>query len=43
MESICHEDFFGWTGVDPTTDSFYDAIRFLMDQLGITEEDVLGG
>ena len=43
MESICHEDFFGWTGVDPTTDSFYDAVRFLMDQLGITEEDVLGG
>ncbi len=41
--SLCHEDFYNWTGVDPTTDSFYDAVRFLMDQLGITEEDVLGG
>jgi hypothetical protein len=41
--SLCSEEFYNWTGVDPTTDGFYDSVRFLMDQLGITEEDVLGG
>jgi phosphonate transport system substrate-binding protein len=41
--SLCSEEFYNWTGVDPTTDGFYDAVRFLKDQLGITEEDVLGG
>lgn len=43
VASICGEDFYNWTGIDPTTDSFYDSVRFLMDTLGISEEDVLGG
>lgn len=43
LESICGEEFYNWTGIEPTTDSFYDPVRFLMDTLGITEEDVLGG
>jgi phosphonate transport system substrate-binding protein len=43
LASICSEDFYNWTGVDPTNDSFYDAVRFLMSTLGITEEDILGG
>jgi phosphonate transport system substrate-binding protein len=43
LASICGEDFYNWTGIDPTTDSFYDAIRFLMAELGISEEDVFGG
>lgn len=43
MESICNEDFNNWSGVSPQGDSFYDAVRFMMDTLGITEEDVLGG
>ncbi|MGD8806874.1 MAG: PhnD/SsuA/transferrin family substrate-binding protein [Chloroflexota bacterium] len=43
MQSICSEEFYNWTGVEPVTDSFYDPVRFLMDQLGITAEDVLGG
>ncbi|MFN2190132.1 MAG: PhnD/SsuA/transferrin family substrate-binding protein [Candidatus Promineifilaceae bacterium] len=43
MESICNQDFYNWTGVEPVSDSYYDAVRFLMDTLGITEEDVLGG
>lgn len=43
MESICHEDFYNWTEVTSVDDSFYDAVRFLMETLGITEEDVLGG
>jgi phosphonate transport system substrate-binding protein len=42
MESICNEDFNNWSGVSPQGDSFYDAIRFMMDTLGITEEEVLG-
>lgn len=41
--SLCSDDFYNWTGLEATTDSFYDPVRFLMDQLGITEEDVLGG
>jgi phosphonate transport system substrate-binding protein len=43
MASICSEEFYNWTGIDATTDSFYDPVRFLMDQLGISEEDVFGG
>jgi len=43
MESICHEDFYNWTAVTSVDDSFYDAVRFLMETLGITAEDVLGG
>jgi phosphonate transport system substrate-binding protein len=43
MESICSDEFYNWTGIDPASDNFYDAIRFLMSSLGITEEDVFGG
>ncbi len=43
MASICSEEFYNWTGIEQTTDSFYDPVRFLMDTLGISEEDVLGG
>lgn len=42
-ESICSEEFYNWTGLEPVTDSFYDPVRSAMDALGITEEDVLGG
>jgi phosphonate transport system substrate-binding protein len=43
MASICGEQFYNWTGLEPVADSFYDPVRLLMDTLGITEEDVLGG
>ncbi len=43
MASICSDEFYNWTGVAPVSDNFYDPVRFLMDQLGITEESVLGG
>ncbi len=43
LQSICSEEFYNWTGLEPVTDGFYDSVRFLMDSLGITEEDVLGG
>jgi phosphonate transport system substrate-binding protein len=42
-DSICAENQYGWTGLEAVSDSFYDATRTLMEQLGITEEDVLGG
>ena len=42
-ESICSEEFYNWTGLEPVTDSFYDPVRSAMDFLGITEEDILGG
>jgi phosphonate transport system substrate-binding protein len=42
-ESICSEDFYSWTGVEPVPDSFYDPVRILMEELGISEEDVFGG
>lgn len=41
--SICSDDFYAWTGIEPVNDSFYDPVRSAMETLGITEEDVLGG
>ncbi len=43
MQSICSEEFYNWTGISPVSDSFYDPVRFLMDTLGISADDVLGG
>lgn len=42
LESICSEDFYNWTGLEPVADRFYDPVRSLMSILGISEEDVLG-
>jgi phosphonate transport system substrate-binding protein len=42
-ESICAEEFYGWTGLEQVGDSFYDPVRTAMELLGITEEDILGG
>jgi phosphonate transport system substrate-binding protein len=39
-QSICNEDFYGWTGVEPVQDSFYDPVRSLITTLGYTEEDI---
>ncbi len=41
-ESICSEQFYNWTGLEPVSDSFYDPVRTTMSLLGITAEDVLG-
>ena len=43
LESICSEDFYNWTGVEPVSDSFYDPVRAAMEALEITEEDILDG
>jgi phosphate/phosphite/phosphonate ABC transporter binding protein len=39
-QSICNEDFYGWTGMEPVDDSFYDPVRQLITTLGYTEEDI---
>ena len=40
--TLCSDDFYGWTGADPVSDSFFDSVRFLIEALGYTEEDILG-
>lgn len=41
-ESICSDQFYNWSGLEPVEDSFYDPVRQLIDVLGYTEEDVFG-
>jgi phosphonate transport system substrate-binding protein len=43
QESICSDQFYSWTGIDPVQDSAYDVIRKLIKGLGYTEEDIFGG
>jgi phosphonate transport system substrate-binding protein len=42
QQSICADDFYAWTGLEPVADSFYDPVRAAMSALGISEEDILG-
>jgi phosphate/phosphite/phosphonate ABC transporter binding protein len=39
-ESICNQDFYGWSGLEPADDAFYDPVRSLITTLGYTEKDV---
>ena len=43
LESICGDQFYSWTGLDPVEDSAFDPVRKLIDILGYTEEDIFGG
>lgn len=43
QESICSDQFYSWTGIDPVQDSAYDVVRKLIKGLGYTEEDIFGG
>jgi phosphonate transport system substrate-binding protein len=38
--SIGNEDFYGWSGVEPATDAEYDVIRLMVEEAGITLEDL---
>ncbi len=40
LTSICSEEFYNWTGIEPVPDSAYDPVRSLMEVLGMTEEDI---
>ncbi|HZD21944.1 MAG TPA: phosphate/phosphite/phosphonate ABC transporter substrate-binding protein [Acidimicrobiia bacterium] len=39
-ESIGNQDFYGWSGIDPATDSEYDIVRTVVEKQGITLEDL---
>ena len=39
-ESICSDQFYNWTGIEPVDDSFYDPVRNLVKVLGYTEQDI---
>jgi phosphonate transport system substrate-binding protein len=43
LESICSDQFYNWTGLEPVEDAAYDPIRRLIQGLGYTEEDIFGG
>jgi phosphonate transport system substrate-binding protein len=38
--SIGNEDFYGWSGLEPATDEEYDVIRLMVEEAGITLEDL---
>jgi phosphonate transport system substrate-binding protein len=39
-ESIGNEDFYGWSGVEAAEDAEYDVIRLMVEEAGITLEDL---
>lgn len=39
-ESIGHQDFYAWSGIEPATDAEYDIVRTVVDQQGITLDDL---
>jgi phosphonate transport system substrate-binding protein len=39
-ESLCNENFYGWTGVGPIADENFDGLRLLMEAQGITLENI---
>ncbi len=41
--SIGSRDFYNWSGLEPATDEAYAPVRVMMDALGRSEEDILGG
>jgi phosphonate transport system substrate-binding protein len=41
--SIGSRDFYNWSGLEPTTDAAYEPVRVMMEALGRSEEDILGG
>lgn len=39
-ESIGHQDFYAWSGIEPAADAEYDIVRSVVDSQGITLEDL---
>ncbi len=37
---LCSDEFFNWEGIAPVRDDFYDSVRFVIEQLELTEADV---
>jgi phosphonate transport system substrate-binding protein len=42
VDTLCSDAFYNWTGAAQVHDSAFDPTRFLIDALGMSEEDVLG-
>jgi phosphonate transport system substrate-binding protein len=40
VDSIGNEDFYGWSGIEPAADAEYDVIRLMVEEAGITLEDL---
>ncbi|MGB1253585.1 MAG: hypothetical protein ACPG8W_23440, partial [Candidatus Promineifilaceae bacterium] len=38
--SICSKDLFAWEGVTAVDNTFYDAVRFVMDELDLSAENI---
>jgi phosphonate transport system substrate-binding protein len=39
-ETICNENFYDWTGIGPITDESFDGIRLMLEDQGITLENI---
>lgn len=39
-ESIGHQDFYAWSGIEPATDAEYDIVRQVVESQGITLDDL---
>jgi len=42
IETLCNKNFYDWTGAGPITDESFDGIRIMMEQQGITLENIDG-
>jgi phosphonate transport system substrate-binding protein len=40
--TLCSDSFYNWTGAEQVLDSAFDPTRFLINALGMTDEDILG-
>lgn len=40
--TLCSDVFYNWSGAEQILDSAFDPIRFTIEALGMTEEDILG-
>ena len=41
MESICSADFFNWQGVNPATDAQFEPLRFTLNTLGLSSNEMM--
>lgn len=41
-QSLCANDFYGWTGLEPAPPAAFEPLRFLLDTLDLAEEELLG-
>lgn len=39
-DSLCAGDFYGWSGMQSTDEGVYDSLRFVVETLGLTEEEI---